>query len=82
MVTKLGMTTDLTVERANSIFSFTRYYDDQGVVGIPWSGRSCHTITSLVPFLVQATPALSLSIVMAALAACSPAVAATQIPLM
>ena len=32
-VLKLGMTTDVTVGRANNIFSFSRHYDDKGVVG-------------------------------------------------
>lgn len=35
MVLKLGITTDVTVGRASNIFSFSRYYDDQGVVGDP-----------------------------------------------
>ena len=32
-VLKHGMATDVTVGRANNVFSFSRYYDDQGVIG-------------------------------------------------
>ena len=40
---KLEMTTDVTVGRANNIFSFSRYYDDQGVVGdsMEWAILPC-----------------------------------------